>query len=85
MITRHQEHTRRAMQPTFNYDRRGHDAVTVLTSDACYRQQLVDAQWRCDINGTTELVQQIDQTGTVLRETSLEPRNDRKVVRNSWR
>jgi hypothetical protein len=62
-----------------------HDAIQYCRSRSMFTHQINEAQHRCDINGTTELVQLLDADGHVIEERSIEPNPNRKIVRNQWR
>jgi hypothetical protein len=61
-----------------------YDALNYCRNATAYQQVIADSQWRCDINGTTELVVLLDGNGDTVASTALKP-SGRKVVRNSWR
>lgn len=63
----------------------GIDAVNYCRTKALYHNQINEAQHRCNINGTVELVLWIDRDDAIIDETTVRPDPNSKIVRNKWR
>ena len=60
------------------------DAVNYCNSRIQYLNQLAAAQWRTNVNRTTELVLWM-RDGEIIAETTVTPQNVRQEVINPWR
>jgi hypothetical protein len=63
----------------------GIDAVNYCRSRSLYQHQINEAQHRCNINGTVELVLWIDRDDAIIDEITLRPDPNSKIRRNIWR
>jgi len=63
----------------------GIDAVNYCRTKALYQHGIVEAQHRCNINGTVELVLWIDRDDAIIDETTLRPDPNSTIRRNVWR
>jgi hypothetical protein len=63
----------------------GFYAVNHCRTRALYLDQINKAQYRCNVNDLSELVQWIDENGKVLEEREVHPDPAQKIVRNVWR
>lgn len=64
----------------------GIDAVNYCRTSGLYRHQLAEAQHRVNINRTVEIVQWVDDNGTVIESKTITPNCDAdKIVTNQWR
>ena len=64
---------------------KGIDAVNYCRSRSLYQHQINEAQHRCNINGTVELVLWIDRDDAIIDEITLRPDPNSKIRRNIWR
>lgn len=62
-----------------------YDAINYCRTRALYINQINEAKHRCNINGTTELVQWLDENDMVIEQTEVSCDPNSGIVRNQWR
>lgn len=62
------------------------DAANWCHNTTLYRYQLAQAQYRCNINGTTELVALVDEDNNIIESRVITANsNVTELARNDWR
>jgi len=62
------------------------DAVNWCHSPVLYQSQLAAAQWRCNINRTTELVLHVAADETIIEQQVITPNREMsELAVNKWR
>lgn len=61
------------------------DAINYCRTRSMFLHQINEAQHRCNINGTIEIVQWLDENDQVIDQVEIAPDPSRKIVRNQWR
>ncbi len=62
------------------------DAVNWCHSPVLYQSQLALAQWRCNVNRTTELVIHVDENQQIIEQRVITADRDLPIIAiNDWR
>lgn len=62
------------------------DAVNWCHAPVLYRSQLAAAQWRCNINRTTELVIHVGNDNKIIEQRVITPDRDMpQITLNNWK